>query len=53
MNYSADASAFERGAWALCIGIDVAIFTFGLLALCLITLHIIGDLWINRKSKQT
>lgn len=49
MSYPQHASDAEMAAWALCTGIDLAIITFGAIALILMTLAGVSEYLRNRK----
>ena len=49
MNYPQHASDAEKAGWALCTGIDMALFVFGGMALLLMSLAMVSEYLRNRK----
>ncbi len=50
--YPADGSEFERGAWALCTGIDAALVIFGSIAFCIVAAQLVIEGISTLKSKR-
>lgn len=49
--YPQDGGDIERGAWALCTGIDAALFVFGLIAFLIVGAQLIFDISKHRRRK--